>query len=192
MMLAAASISSAAPASAQGLFDFLFSKPRPRLPPPAFSYADPLDPQTGGGVERISPNIGGPQVAFCVRLCDGRYFPIQRNANATPAQICQAVCPASKTKIFSGSVIDHAVAPDGNRYADLNNAYVYRNQLIANCTCNGKDSFGLAPLDVNSDPTLRPGDMVATNDGVVAFRGRNSREAQFTPVDKSRMRKTAR
>lgn len=140
----------------------------------------------------MSPSIGGPQVAYCVRLCDGRYFPIQRNASATPVQICQSVCPASKTKIFSGSVINHAVAPDGSRYADLKNAYVYRNQLIADCTCNGRDAFGLARLDINSDPTLRPGDMVATNDGIVAFRGRNSREAQFTPVDPAKMPKTRR
>ena len=43
---------------------------------------------------------GGRSVAYCVRLCDGRYFPIQRHANASPAQLCSAFCPAAKTQVF--------------------------------------------------------------------------------------------
>ena len=35
---------------------------------------------------------------------------------------------------------------------------------MTNCTCNGKDAFGLAKIDVASDPTLKPGDIVATGD----------------------------
>ena len=58
--------------------------------------------------------------------------------------------------------------PDGSRYADLDNAFVYRKKLVAGCTCNGRDPFGLARVDVNTDPTLRPGDIVATKTGLVA------------------------
>jgi hypothetical protein len=36
-------------------------------------------------------------------------------------------------------------------------------------------------MDAKSDPTLRPGDIVATENGFVAFTGRRS-EAAFTPV----------
>ncbi len=36
---------------------------------------------------------------------------------------------------------------------------------MANCTCNGRDAFGLASFDVKNDPTLRPGDIVSTKDG---------------------------
>ena len=54
------------------------------------------------------------------------------------------------------------------RYADLDNAFVYRQKLIPDCTCNGKDAFGLAKIDVASDPTLKPGDIVATGDNVKA------------------------
>ncbi len=71
------------------------------------------------------------------------------------------------------------------RYADLDNAYIYRKQLVANCTCNGKDAFGLAPFDMASDPTLRPGDIVSTKDGLMAFTGKAGSVAQFTPVDKA-------
>jgi hypothetical protein len=125
---------------------------------------------------------GGPAVSYCVRLCDGHFFPIQRSA-ATPVEICNSFCPASKTKIFSGSSIDHAVANDGSRYADLSNAFVYRNRLVPGCTCNGKDAFGLAPMTPAEDPTLQRGDVVATADGFVAYSGSRKKTAEFTPIN---------
>ena len=67
-----------------------------------------------------------------------------------------------------GSQIDHAYAGNGARYADLNNAFVYRKKIVDGCTCSGRDSFGVARIDVASDPTLRPGDIVATGDNVKA------------------------
>jgi hypothetical protein len=113
----------------------------------------------------------GSGVTFCVRLCDGRFFPLQRHAGATPIQACSTLCPAAKTKIFNGSEISHASASDGARYADLANAFVYRKTIVPDCTCNGRDAFGLAPVDVASDPTLRSGDLVATVDGLQKFSG---------------------
>jgi len=127
---------------------------------------------------------GGRYVAFCVRLCDGQHFPLDHSANATPVETCRAMCPTAKTKIYYGNEIDHAVAHDGTRYADLDTAFVYRSHLVANCTCNGKDAFGLSHIDVNSDPTLRPGDIVSTANGPMAFAGRRpGHVADFTSVD---------
>jgi hypothetical protein len=68
--------------------------------------------------------------------------------------------------VFNGSAIDHAVAGNGTRYASLENAFVYREKIVPGCTCNGRDSFGLAKIDVAHDPTLRQGDIVATGDNV--------------------------
>jgi hypothetical protein len=117
-------------------------------------------------------------------LCDGHFFPIQRVSGASPAELCKSFCPAAKTKTFSGSAIDYAVAQDGSRYEDLDNAFVYRERIVSGCTCNGKDVFGLVQLEAKSDPTLRPGDMVATTDGIAAFTGskRSGNETNFTPV----------
>jgi hypothetical protein len=180
-----------APAAAQGgIFGFFennaqrgggwFGRQRQYVPQQASPYADPS--QNGsdrygssygnnswGERPASAPSSGGGRgVAFCVRLCDGRYFPIQRHANATPVQLCSAFCPATKTQVFNGSQIDHAIAGTGARYADLDNAFVYRQKVVDNCTCNGKDSFGLARIDVAADPTLRQGDIVATGDNVKA------------------------
>jgi hypothetical protein len=176
----------AVPANAQGLFDFFFGGYRRApaqqyVPPQSNSYVDPFFGQPGATERPIS---AGRSVAYCVRLCDGHFFPIQRVAGASPAELCKSFCPAAKTKTFSGSAIDYAVAQDGTRYEDLDNAFVYRERTVSGCTCNGKDVFGLVQLDANSDPTLRPGDMVATTDGIVAFAGskRSGKEGNFTPV----------
>jgi hypothetical protein len=170
-------------ASAQGMFDFFFGNRR-SLPPQTHSYADPYGSPTAPGQPQAPEGSRGS--TYCVRLCDGRYFPMQNHSGATPAQMCQAFCPAAKTKTFSGSVINHAVARDGKRYADLENAFVYRDRLIADCTCNGKDPFGLARVQVTSDPTLHPGDVIATDTGLAAVQGTRRTGAQttsFTPIE---------
>src|SRR4029079_15286332 len=120
------------PASAQGLFDSLFGSFR-RVPAPANSYADPFR----NGDEAPRRESGGSYASHCVRLCDGRHFPLPRGVS-NPAQLCQQLCPASATKIFQGTGIDGASSPDGRRYADLDNAYLYRDKVVDGCTCNGK------------------------------------------------------
>jgi hypothetical protein len=173
-----------APASAQSLFDFFFGGARrPSPPPSAAAYADPRTETYGANPTDPGPRVEtGPAVSYCVRLCDGRFFPIQRSA-ATPVEICNSFCPASPTKVFSGGGIDHAVARDGSRYADLSNAFAYRTRLVPGCTCNGKDAFGLAPMKASEDPTLRQGDVIATEDGFVAYSGSRKRVADFTPIN---------
>ncbi len=41
-------------------------------------------------------------------------------------------------------------------------------------------------MDVNTDPTLRPGDVVATKTGLMAFTGAKDKIANFTPIDSFR------
>ena len=173
------------PPAQAGLLDFLFGGFQQPPSPPADvnSYAEPAAPPPGGSESVRSSGGTGRAVMFCVRLCDGQHFPLEHLANATPVETCRAMCPASKTKVFFGGEIDHAVASDGARYADLDTAFVYRTRLVANCTCNGRDAFGLAQFDLSSDPTLRPGDLVATKSGFVAFAGKRGEADAFTPVD---------
>jgi hypothetical protein len=113
----------------------------------------------------------GRVVSYCVRTCDGRYFPMQRHATANPVQLCNSFCPASKTQVFTGSEINYAVAPNGVAYAQSENAFVYRKQVVAGCTCNGRDAFGLAPIDITADPTVKQGDIVMTAEGPMTLKG---------------------
>jgi hypothetical protein len=127
---------------------------------------------------------GGGQ-AYCVRTCDGRYFPIAASDRQSRAASCNSFCPASDTKIVYGSGIDNAATETGKPYSELPNAFRYRNELVAGCTCNGKDQVGLAPVRIENDPTLRKGDIVAGSDGlVVAGRGADKRGASlnFSPA----------
>src|SRR5262249_55982930 len=150
------------------------SSPPPAQYPPTPRASVPGAPSGasgGAGPRNYDQPIGNSSTGrggtYCVRLCDGRYFPLERHATVTPAALCSAVCRASPTKVFNGGEIGGAVAPDGERYAGLKTAYLYRKSIVPNCTCNGRDIFGLAPIDVKSDPTLRAGDTVATADGVI-------------------------
>jgi hypothetical protein len=187
---AAASMTSPDLACAQGFFDFLFGGSQQRSAPPPNAYPPP--PAAVGrvapaplGQENVSVGGGntGHSVVFCVRLCDGQHFPMEQMVNGTPVETCRAICPYSKTKVFFGSEIGGAVAQDGQHYANLDTAFVYRKQLVANCTCNGKDAFGLNSFDVKNDPTLRPGDIVSTKDGLLAFTGKSGQATAFTPVN---------
>jgi Protein of unknown function (DUF2865) len=176
-------VAAPAPAAAQSLFDFFSGPRRPSPPPIATAYADPQTETLGAKPSDPAPRVEtGPAVSYCVRLCDGHFFPIQRSA-ATPIEICNSFCPASRTKIFSGSSIDHAVAHDGTRYTELGTAFAYRDHVMPGCTCNGKDAFGLVNMKAAEDPTLRQGDVVATADGFVAYSGTHKRSADFTPVN---------
>jgi hypothetical protein len=182
--------------SAQGFFDFLFNGGQPQkqqsrrgAPQQQQSdfFSDPFGlntPEAPPPPQQRSASSGGSGPAFCVRTCDGRYFPLTRGG-ASPAQMCQAFCPASQTKVFFGSSIDYASSSAGERYADMPNAFAYRKALKADCTCNGRDPAGLAPIDLSLDTSLRPGDVVATTSGLVAFNGirtGNNQTADFTPV----------
>ena len=61
-------------------------------------------------------------------------------------------------------------------YSELPNAFRYRNELVAGCTCNGKDQIGLAPVKIEDDPTLRKGDIVAGENGLLVA-GRSATSA---------------
>ena len=172
--------------SAEGLFDFLFGgvqKQQGRqAPSPANFFTDPFGTNQPA---QPAPRVAGSGPAFCVRSCDGKYFPLTMRGNASPVQTCQAFCPASATKVFYGSNIDSAAAGNGERYADSENAFAYRKALRADCTCNGRSPSGLAPVDLTLDTSLRSGDVVATTDGLVAYTGVRlgaDQTAEFTPV----------
>jgi hypothetical protein len=174
-------------AAAENLFDLLFGgvqKQQQQKPPGQASFfADPFGlNQQAAPPRQVASGGSGP--AFCVRSCDGRYFPLSRG-NASPVQMCQAFCPASPTRVFFGSSIDGASSATGERYADSENAYGYRKALRADCTCNGRDPAGLAPVDLTLDSSLRPGDVIATTNGLVAYSGVKvgvNQTAEFTPV----------
>ncbi len=174
-------------AQAQDFFSALFGGMGRRAPQPyvsmPFANEDGSIPAPRG--EMRPRYAGGGGQAFCVRTCDGRYFPIAASDNASRAASCNSFCPASETKVVYGSNIDSAATDNGKSYSELPNAFRYRTEIVAGCTCNGKDQIGLAPVKIENDPTLRKGDIVAGENGlVVAGRSADKRGAslEFSPA----------
>jgi hypothetical protein len=181
-------LASAPAAHAEDFFSALFGgfgghrSQAPSIPLPFASEGNPFAPQ---GEARPRPAYSGGGQAYCVRTCDGRYFPITGSDNQSRAASCNNFCPASETKVVYGGNIDRATTENGKPYSELPNAFRYRNEIVTGCTCNGKNQIGLAPVKVEDDPTLRKGDIVAGPDGlVVAGRGADKRGAalNFSPA----------
>lgn len=125
------------------------------------------------------PNVGAT-VAYCVRTCDGRYFPAPSVGDAqSKAQGCKNLCPAGDTKVFSGSSIDNASSKDGRAHSALPNAFLYRKEIVAECTCNGKDPVGLASIKPDDDKTLRRGDLIAREGGLEVVQRVGDGKASF-------------
>ena len=162
-----------------------FGGGRPQAPAVRLPFGNESNPTAPQGDPRPRSGYSGGGQAYCVRTCDGRYFPIAASDRQSRAASCNSFCPASDTKIVYGSSIDNAATESGKPYSELPNAFRYRNELVAGCTCNGKDQVGLAPVGIENDPTLRKGDIVAGSDGlVVAGRGADKRGASlnFSPA----------
>ncbi|HET9616735.1 MAG TPA: DUF2865 domain-containing protein [Pseudolabrys sp.] len=205
-VIAAATAFAPTPASA-GFFDQLFGglrhafTPRHHSEPPRhIDRSDPFtslaralsDDDAPRGPEHVATRDNGPSRGFCVRTCDGHFFPVQARPGMSAADVCHSFCPASETHVYSGSNIDYATTGDGSRYADLPNAFRYRKQIVSGCTCNGRTAFGLARVDVAQDTTLKPGDVVATKAGMTVVEAGRGKQAELTPVSSANIGKSER
>jgi Protein of unknown function (DUF2865) len=183
--VAVVALSPAPAAHAEDFFSALFGgfggarqqAPMTRLP---FAGENSNSTVTEDDLQRRRTVYSGGSQAYCVRTCDGRYFPITATGNQNRAASCNSFCPASETRVVYGSNIDNAVAENGKSYSELPNAFRYRDELVAGCSCNGKDPTGLAQVRIEDDPTLRRGDIVAGSGGLmVAGRGADRRGASL-------------
>lgn len=121
----------------------------------------------------------------CVRTCDGKFFPFSRGERKEVllARVCAAMCPAAQTKVFSGLGIENASAADGQRYSAMPNAFLYRTKIVDNCTCNGRDPFGVVNVPIENDLTLEGGDLVVRETGFTVYRGGRN----FVPIERAGM-----
>jgi hypothetical protein len=110
-------------ASAQNLLESLFGGRTASAPAP--TNAGTASPNAWDFIDKATPKSStrsGPANSYCVRLCDGRFFPLPRktvSAQMSSAQACSAMCPAAETRVFAGSAIERAVGTGGEAYAAL-------------------------------------------------------------------------
>lgn len=92
---------------------------------------------------RTNPNMS--YRTFCVRECDGFYYPLSEAS--TPGSFpadeakCQASC-SSPAKLFytpaPGDDAGEMVSLEGERYGEIANAFRYRSEYVEGCACKPK------------------------------------------------------
>lgn len=147
--------------------------------------------RAGGGAAPGSPGqfrVPGGTRVYCVRLCDGFFFPAPaggRDDHGSQQAACDSLCPGTEVALYTargGRPIEEASGPRGQVYARLRTAFRFRETADAACTCHGRATNGLARLPITHDFTLRAGDLVVTETGVRVFAGASRfpyRQADF-------------
>ena len=87
-----------------------------------------------------------------------------------------------RPRFSPAAAVSNAPRRTASAIATLPNAFVYREKMVADCSCDGKSPLGLVRFDETDDPTLRAGDIVATQAGLMTYQG-DGRHAGFSPVD---------
>ena len=120
-----------------------------------------------------------PEQLYCVRLCDGFYFPMTKVSNASvqrEAGLCNALCPEATTAVYvltsADGGMNAAVARVGGKaYNSLPTAFSYRRSISPHCSCQ---RLGNPTQALSLDLTLKAGDIVVTDKGVRQFHGSRS------------------
>jgi hypothetical protein len=134
-----------------------------------------FDALFGGGTIVNPSGDGAPSGTYhtvCVRTCDGYYFPI--SYSTVPARFaddqrsCQRLCPAADVTLYTyhnpGEGMEQAVSVSGQSYTALPNAFRYRKELSAACSCRRPgQSWAEALKNADDSSTLESGDIVVTD-----------------------------
>jgi hypothetical protein len=140
-----------------------------------------FDALFGGGTIRDAGGDGAPSGTYrtvCVRTCDGYYFPISYstvpNRFADDERTCQRLCPASEVALYSyrnpGEDMQQAQSIAGQPYTALPNAFRYRKEFTAACSCRKPgQSWADALKNADDSSTLETGDIVVTDQNAKAL-----------------------
>jgi len=93
---------------------------------------------------------------------------------ADDARACQRQCPAAEAELYSfrnpGENMEQAVSVTGQPYTSLANAFRYRKEIIAGCSCRRPGQSWAEALKNADDPTtLESGDIVVTDQNAKAL-----------------------
>jgi Protein of unknown function (DUF2865) len=144
-----------------------------------------------GGVQ-TAPDVplAGTYRTLCVRTCDGFYFPISYSTVpgkfADDEKLCQRLCPAAETALFThrnpGEDINRAVSVAGQPYTQLPNAFAYRKQYNAACSCRAPGQSWAQALKQFDDQTIERGDIVVQTEEQAKALSQPRVDAQGKPI----------
>jgi hypothetical protein len=164
---------------AEDIFDFLFgpdTPPRAAHPPSGYAPRQPVKPRepVNASLRAVPPGadegMGGG--GFCVRTCDGYFFPLIKSAQASRQQSCEYACPSAPMELYEGASIEEARNRKGKKYSSLPAAFSFRDKTTKQCACNRPETSQAFFVRISrTDPTLRDGDVVMSKDGALVYHG---------------------
>jgi len=142
----------------------------------------------GGGTLAPPPgDLGPPSGTYrtvCVRTCDGGYFPV--SFATVPARFpddektCKALCPATEAALYAyrnpGEDINQAVSVSGAPYTALPNAFRFRSEFNAACSCRAPGqtwSDALKSIDEKA-AAEQQGDIIVTEESAKKMQQRST------------------
>ena len=146
------------------------ARPSVRKGTAAKQAIDPVK-QTAASGPYSGPFHGGGNNAYCVRSCDGFFFPINHEGAQGPDRYetaCQTSCPGAATQVFfmkRGGDIKWSSNARGQGYMSLENALKYRKERDPACTCKDSQASWAAVLKP-VEGMMKPGktDVVIADD----------------------------
>jgi hypothetical protein len=146
-------------------------------------------PGSASGPEQDT-GMGGGYRTVCVRVCDGYFFPISFSTSQDRFRddelTCQRMCPASDVVLFAhrnpGEDMRQAVATDGRLYTEMPNAFKYKTEWNATCTCKqpGQSWANAVKDDPRAQTLLEQGDIVVTEERAKVMNA--PRDAKGRPI----------
>lgn len=116
--------------------------------------------------------LSGTYRTLCVRSCDGFYFPISYATVPSKFQdderVCKNMCPASEATLYAhrnpGEDVAQAVSTSGQPYSSMPNAFKYRKEFSAACSCKAPGQTWSEALKQIDDQTVERGDILVTQE----------------------------
>ena len=127
--------------------------------------AVPVDPDAPPG-PAATPRASR---VFCVRHCDGAFYPLAVDVSADRMpdmdRVCQAQCPSAESSAYAGDGgdVSGATATDGSAYSALSTAFAYLKGPSQTCACRAPHQSWAAAL-AGAESLLHPqkGDVTVT------------------------------
>jgi|GEM_PF-4991810 len=147
-------------------------------PPGALQQTGSISGQQSQPQQQSRPSSKAPSARnFCVRTCDGYFFPLDgmKNKGEEARQsACNTACPGAETVLYTtrpGEEIEDArTVGDSRRYGQLEVAFMHRLRLVDGCTCRRPNN--VSPVEAaRNDDTLRRGDIIVTENGMEVYQG---------------------
>lgn len=153
-------VAPAAPPQGNGFFPWFI--PRQTIPA-ATPGGAPIDVIVREGDGTISGLPGQSGQFFCVRLCDGFYFPLPPEVRASDSRqrqmVCSGMCRGAETRLFQrtgggGTEAEHELGEALTSaigkpvpYTKLPAAFRYRDALVPGCGCQAPEAEAAAAAE---------------------------------------------